>query len=104
MAALALADGRWSGLFGLLGGVVAAPGLLVAGAPFGDESSYPIAIAASAPMWIVLGAVAARRATRLPIADWADFWREYAWLAIAVAVGAVAALVGASALLGESLV
>lgn len=96
-------DGRFSGLFGLFGGVIAAPGLLVAGAPFGDDSTYPIAVAASAPLWLLIGVIASRRATRSPMADWSDFWREYAWLAFAVAIGAVGALVAASSVLGEAL-
>lgn len=101
--ALAVSDSRWSGVVGLFGGVIAAPGLLVAGAPFGDESTYVRAVLASIPLWVVVGFAASRRATRSPMAAWADFWREYTWLAIGVAVGAVGALVAASAVLGESL-
>lgn len=96
-------DGRWSGAFGLFGGVIAAPGLLVAGAPFGNDEHYPLAVAASIPLWLVVGLVASRRATRSPMASWADYWREYAWLAAGVTVGAMGSLVGASAFLGEAL-
>lgn len=100
---LRLGDDRWTGVFGLFGGVIAAPGLLVAGAPFGDDSTYRLAVLLSAPLWILVGLVASRRSTRSPMATWSDFWREYAWLAAGVAVGASGALFAASAILGESL-
>lgn len=96
-------EGRTSGMLGLFGGVVAAPGLLVAGAPFGDDDTYVLAVLASIPLWLLIGVVASRRATRSPMASWRDFWREYAWLAAGVVVGATAALVAAAAVLGESL-
>ena len=100
---LQLADDRWSGLVGLFGGVVAAPGLLVAGAPLADESNYPLAVVASAPLWLLIGLVASRRATRSPMATWREYWREYAWMFAGVAFGASGSLVAATAILGESL-
>jgi hypothetical protein len=106
VAALALraGDGRASGLIGLVGGVSAAPGLLVAGAPFADDGRYPLAVLASVPLWLVLGLIASRRATRPVVASWGDYWRELTWLSIGVVMGAVAALVAATSILGESLV
>jgi hypothetical protein len=101
---LQVGEGRTSGLLGLVTGVSAAPGLLVVGAPFADESSYPLAVVASAPLWLLLGFLASRRATRRVIASWRDYWRELLVLAIAVIVGAVGALVIATAVLGESLI
>jgi hypothetical protein len=100
---LRVADDRWSGLVGLFGGVVAAPGLLVVGAPLADESKYPLAVVASTPLWLLIGLVASRRATRSPMATWRDFWREYAWMFAGVAAGAAGSLVAATAILGESL-
>jgi hypothetical protein len=100
---LRLGDSRLSGLVGLFGGVVAAPGLLVVGAPLADESNYPLAVVASAPLWMLIGFLASRRATRSPMATWRDFWREYAWMFAGVAVGAAGALIAATAILGESL-
>lgn len=100
---LKLGDGRLSGLIGLVMGTAAAPGLLVAGAPLGDESSYPLAVFASLPFWLLLGFLASRRATRRLIASWRDYWRELAWLTIAVVLGAIVALIAATAILGESL-
>lgn len=104
LASLAIGDGRSSGLLGLLCGVAAAPGLLVVGAPFADDTAYPLAVLASVPVWVILGAISAWRATRLPIATWHDYWREMLWMTVGVILGSIVALVAASAILGESLV
>lgn len=104
MLALRLGDGRSSGLIGLFGGVSAAPGLLVAGAPFADAGRYPIAVLASVPLWLILGLIASRRATRSPTAVWRDYTRELLWLTIGVVMGAAGALVAATSILGESLI
>ncbi|HUF98083.1 MAG TPA: hypothetical protein VMM60_08125 [Ilumatobacter sp.] len=101
--ALRIGDGRTSGMIGLAGGVTAAPGLLVAGAPFSDSNGYAVAVLASVPLWLLLGFVAARRATRSPIATWGTYNKELLWLTLAVGVGAGVALVGAALSLGESL-
>lgn len=102
LLALWLGDGRTSGTVGLIGGVTAAPGLLVAGAPFADDGRYLLAVLGSVPLWIVLGAVASRRATATVLASWRDYARELLWLTGGVAVGAVGALVVASQILGEA--
>lgn len=102
--ALAVGEDRWSSAFGLFAGVIAAPGLLVAGAPFGDDGIYPAAAAASALLWLLVGWLAARRATRSPMADWRDFGRELLWLSCGVAVGATVALFGASTIIGEPVI
>lgn len=102
--ALRFGDGRSSGLVGLVAGVTAAPGLLVAGAPFADDARYPLAIVASVPLWLVLGVIASRRATRPVLASWRDYWRELTWLTIGVLMGAIGALIAATSILGESLV
>jgi hypothetical protein len=100
---LRIGDGRTSGLLGLVAGVAAAPGLLFAGAPFADDSSYPMAVVASIPMWLLLGWLASRRATRSTVASWRDFWREMTFLTLAVLLGAIVALAAATSILGESL-
>lgn len=100
---LELFDSRLSGTIGLILGSTAAPGLLVVGGPFGDESNFPLAILLSAPMWIVLGSVAAFRATRRPVASWADYARELFLLTLAAGAGAVAAVFIAAAIVGQSL-
>ncbi|HUS43649.1 MAG TPA: hypothetical protein VMY16_13380 [Ilumatobacteraceae bacterium] len=101
---LRLFDTAWSGAVGLIGGVFAAPALLAAGAPFGDRGLYPIAVAASGVMWLLIGFLAARRATRNPMATWSDFWRHYAWMCAGVWVGAGTALVVAALSISDSLV
>ena len=102
--ALRVGDGRSSGLIGLISGVSAAPGLLVAGAPLSDNAGYPLAVLASVPLWLLLGWIASRRATKRSLASWRDYTRELIWLTIAVVMGAVAALVAATTVLGESLI
>lgn len=102
-ASLEYSDASWSGAVGLLGGVAAAPGLLVVGAPFGDSSLYSIAIAASGVLWMAVGLIASRRATRNPLATWADYWRHYFWLAGGIWVGAGIALGLATVSIGEAL-
>ena len=100
---LHLFDTAWSGAVGLIGGVLAAPALLAAGAPFGDRGLYPLAVAASTLLWLLVGFLAARRATRNPMATWSDFWRHYAWMCAGVWVGAALALVVAALSISDSL-
>ena len=101
---LRLGEGRTSGLIGLVGGVSAAPGLLLAGAPFADDSVYPRAVVASVPLWLLLGLLASRRATRSTVASWRDYWREMLLLSVSVVIGAIVALIVAAASLTQSLV
>ena len=102
-SSLRLGDGRTSGLLALVAGVSAAPGLLFVGAPFADDAKYPMAILASVPLWLVLGLIASRRATRSTVASWRDYWREMTFLTIAVVLGAIVALAAATSILGQSL-
>jgi hypothetical protein len=102
-AALHWSDAAWSGAIGLVGGVFAAPVLLMVGAPFGERSLYPLAVAASAGLWLILGFVASRRATRNPMATWNDFWRHFAWLCDGVWIGCAVALGIAAAVISDSL-
>jgi hypothetical protein len=104
LLALNIGDSTASGLLGLVLGVFAAPGLLAIGAPFSSPSLYPIGIAVSVVLWLVVGYLAARRATRNPMATWSDFWRNYWWLAVGIWIGAGAALVIARYTIGEALV
>lgn len=92
------------GAVGLAAALAAAPGLVVAGAPLTTgRPAYLAAVAGSAALWLALGAIAARRATRSPAATWTDFWREFAWPAVGVWVGAGASFVVADLLLGGAL-
>lgn len=90
----------WRGIGGFLLTIVAAPVLLVTGAPLTTGNSYTLALLASAALWVLLGTTAARMATRTPVATWRDFWREYLWLAGGVWVGIVVALIAANLILG----
>ena len=104
LVSLNLFEGKTSGYVGLILGVLAAPVLLVVGAPFSDSSLWSIGIALSAMLWLIVGAVAARRTTRNPMAGWPDFWRTFFWLAGGIWIGAGAALVVARYAVGEALV
>lgn len=103
LLSLRLFDTAWSGAIGLFGGVFAAPALLAAGAPFGERSLYPWAIAASVVFWLLIGVLASRRATRNPMATWADYWRHFAWMCAGVWLGAAAALVIAAVRISDAL-
>jgi hypothetical protein len=100
---LKLFETAWSGAVGLVGGVFAAPALLAAGAPFGDRGSYPMAVAASGLLWLLVGFLAARRATRNPMATWTDYWQHFAWLCGGVWAGATIALGAAALSISDSL-
>lgn len=92
------------GVAGFLTAVLAAPGLLVAGVPLrSGKSVYLGSVAASAVLWMILGAIAARRATRVPVASWRDYWREYVWLAAGVWMGVVVALAVVNLIFGRAL-
>ena len=54
-------------------------------------------------MWVVVGIVAARRATRSPVATWSDYWREYLWLAAGIWLGVVVAVVAIRLTIGGAL-
>jgi hypothetical protein len=101
--ALRLFDTAWSGAVGLIFGVFAAPALLAAGAPFGDRDLYPMAIAASGLLWLLVGLLASRRATRNPMATWSDYWRHYAWMCGGIWAGASIALAVAARSISDSL-
>ena len=104
LLSLELFDGKASGYTGLFLGVAAAPALLAVGAPFSDSSVWSIGIAISAMLWLVVGAVAARRTTRHPMAGWADFWRTFFWLAGGIWIGVAGALLVARYTVGEALI
>ncbi len=101
--ALRFSDTAWSGAVGLIGALLAAPGLLFVGAPFGDRDVYPLAIAGSGLAWMLVGWLAARRATRHPLATWATFWRHFGWMLAGIWAGVGAALAIATVSLGSSL-
>jgi hypothetical protein len=92
------------GILGFLTAVLASPGLLVAGVPLRSGGNVYLGSAiGSAVMWMIVGGVSARRATRNPAASWRDFWREYLWLALGVWLGVVLALAGVNLMFGRAL-
>lgn len=92
------------GLGGFALAVLAAPGLLVAGVPLRHGNAVLLgAVAGSALMWFVLGVVASRRATAVPVCSWRDFWREHLWLAAGVWLGVVGAGLAANLVMGRAL-
>jgi hypothetical protein len=92
------------GVAGFLTAILAAPGLLVAGAPLrSGRSVYVGAVVGSALLWMIVGVIAARRATRIPAASWRDYWREYIWLAAGVWLGVVVALGVVNLIFGRAL-
>ena len=104
LAWLALHDNSSSvrGLAGFVLAVLAAPGLLMAGMPLASGTDLLIAAsAASGLLWWVVGTMAARKATRRPVATWGDYWREYFALAAGVWLGVVLALVAVDLVLGR---
>jgi hypothetical protein len=89
LACIHLFESQITGLAGLAFAYFSAPVLPMLGAPFSESSRHPVAIAISAVLWVGIGILASRRATRNPMASWGDFWRDYSWLAGGVWLGAV---------------
>jgi len=98
---LQLSDASWSGAVGLIGGYFAAPTLLAVGAPFTDRELYPFAVIASALLWMAVGFLASRRATRNPMATFADYWKHYFWMLGGIWVGVAVALAVATVNIGS---
>jgi len=104
VAALSGNDSTARGLGGFAAAVLAAPALLPFGVPLASGSSRIVfGAAVSAALWFVVGAVAARRATRSPVATWRDFWREFVWLAAGIWLGTILALVVVQFAVGSAL-
>jgi hypothetical protein len=83
-----------SGAAGWILAVMALPTSLVVGMPWeGSAGRYAVMTITSVVLWMALGWMAARRATRSPVADWRDWWREYAWPLVGVWAGVLGALV-----------
>ncbi len=89
------------GVTGFAATVLAAPALLAAGIPLTTAPGrFAIGVAVSIALWLTVGLLAARRATRSPVATWRDFWREWVWLAAGLWLGVAAALIVIEVLLG----
>ena len=92
------------GVSGFAAAVLAAPVLMPFGVPLatGTQRLW-LGILASAVVWLVVGFVAAQRATRSPVASWRDYWREFRWLAAGIWIGVVLALVAVEVVVGRGL-
>jgi len=102
--ALQMSEAAWSGTFGTAASYFAAPALLAIGGPLADAGLKPLAIGASALMWLLAGLLASRRATRNPFATWGDFWRHYSWMLAGIWVGVLMGLAIATAWIGPELI
>lgn len=92
------------GVLGFAAAVLAAPALMPFGIPLATESGRMLlGIVVSAVLWFSIGIVAARRATRSPVATWRDYWREYLWLAAGVWLGVLGGLLVIEIVLGRAL-
>jgi hypothetical protein len=92
------------GVGGFVLALLAAPLLPAFGVPLRTGSGAVLgAAAASAILWLFLGALAAQRATRSPTAGWGRFWAEYLWLCLCAWVGSLLAVAAANLVLGRVL-
>ena len=92
------------GAAGFVAAILAAPGLVLVGMPLSTGAAvWLVGLGGSAVLWLWIGAVASKRATRSPAASWRDFWREFAWLAAGVWIGTIAAFAVADLVLGRPL-
>lgn len=96
-------ESQITGMIGLVSAYFAAPALPVVGAPFSGTDRHPLAIVISTILWVIVGVVASRRATRDPMATWGDFWRTYAWLAGGIWLGAIVPMAVARFAIGGQL-
>ena len=91
-------DTWWSATAVLGLALAAGPGLAIAGLPVTSGlTSWGVAVVISATWWVMVGTLAARRATAVPGASWPEWWRHYRSLAAGTMIGSWAAL-GAFAL------
>jgi hypothetical protein len=92
------------GIGGFLAAMLAVPLLPAFGVPIrSGGSTYLLAVLASAVVWMVVGLIASRRATRAPFARWGTYWGEYLMLALSVWGGVVLSLVAANLVMGRAL-
>ena len=88
---------------GLWAAVFALPAAVVAGIPIEQGTArYVAAVGASLAIWLLLGVIAARNASREPIAGWRDYWRELAWLVLALWAGVAVGLAAVAYFVGYS--
>jgi hypothetical protein len=93
------------GVGGFVAAILAAPLLPAFGAPIRSEASRLfLAVVASGVVWLLVGALASRRANRRAAPGWGGFWAEYLLLAMSVWAGVVLSLLASNLVLGRVLV
>ena len=93
--------GTITGLLGFLLIVAALPTLPMLGVPAtAGATVYLLGAATSLGAWLVLGHVAALRASKRAVVDWSDWRREFVPLALGLLLGGVLALVIGAIVLG----
>ena len=91
-ALLALGGSPLKGIPGFLLTAMSAPTMLLVGVPVTSGTArFVLAGVTSLVLWCGVGAWAAARATRNPMASWRDWWKEYLWLAVPIWIGAAVA-------------
>lgn len=89
---LALGGSPLKGIPGFLLTAMSAPTMLLVGVPVTSGTArFVLAGVTSFVLWCGVGAWAAARATRNPMASWRDWWKEYLWLAVPIWIGAAVA-------------
>jgi hypothetical protein len=105
LVALAGSESTARGVTGLVLATLAAPTLPIFGLPIADGGARTwLAVGLAVVLWAGVGALAAHRATRRPVAGPAEWWREYLRLAVGIWLGALGALVLAALVLGATIV
>ena len=98
---LIVLPGTITGLLGFLLIVAALPTLPMLGVPAtAGATVYLLGAATSLGAWLVLGHVAALRASKRAVVDWSDWRREFVPLALGLLLGGVLALVIGAVVLG----
>lgn len=94
----------WRGVPGFVLAIVALPTLPMTGIPvMGGTSRWFVAIASSAAVWFVVGAVASRRAASRPLSSWPEWRREWLRLAFGIWLGALVGIALAGTILSVNL-
>jgi hypothetical protein len=97
-------DSAWRGVPGFVLAIVAVPTLPMTGIPvMGGGIRWVLAIATSAAIWFVIGAVAARRSSSRAIASWPEWRREWIRLAVGIWIGALIGIAVAGTVLSVNL-
>ncbi len=97
-------DSAWRGIPGFVLAIAAIPTLPMTGIPvMGGSLRWLLAIASSAVMWFVIGAVSARRSSSRAIASWPEWRREWLRLAVGVWAGALVGIAVAGTVLSVNL-